>query len=89
MVPVHDQASGVDHAASDQTTEYPILRNDHMRDPVRHLPSGDQKRDQRQFEGKSPHSMASELVDAVKATSAHSEVWLPDALTAISYDMRL
>jgi hypothetical protein len=33
--------------------------------------------------------MASELVDAVKATSAHSEVWLPDALTAISYDMRL
>jgi hypothetical protein len=57
MVPVHDQASGVDHAASDQTTEYPILRNDHMRDPVRHLPSGDQKRDQRQFEGKSQHGL--------------------------------
>src|ERR1700716_3865836 len=57
IVTVHDQASGIERAASDHATEQSTFRNDQVRDPVHQIRRGDQQRDHSYFEGKSQHGL--------------------------------
>jgi hypothetical protein len=47
---VHNQTRGVDNAAADEPAEYPIFRNDQMREPMYRVPCGHQESDHRDYD---------------------------------------